>query len=129
MLPFLDDYLLVKKRSFAAFHRYWWLRHWWERHAIALTSACTHHIKNTCVVCCTSETLYGVLSHLLLTHSFIRLLITLFIITLMKCCYFTFNFLFTFFFHTVTFGFHVPVTSQTHLNICTRLYKCFFVCL
>ena len=51
----------------------------------ALARACTHHIKNTLVVCRMSKILYGVLPHLFLIHSFSTLLITLLSIALANC--------------------------------------------
>ena len=45
----------------------------------------TRHIKNTRVICRTPKTLYDVLPHLFLIHSFSTLLITLFIIAFIKC--------------------------------------------
>ena len=78
----------------------------WERCTIALACPCTCHIKNTNVACCTPKTLYDVLSQLFLVHSFSTLLITVFIICLIKSLvYLSLTFDLRFFFHIVTFGF------------------------
>ena len=55
----------------------------WERRAIALARVHTRLIKKAGVICRTLET-YGALSHLFLIQSFSKLLITLFIIALIK---------------------------------------------
>ena len=61
------------------------LRPGWERHVIALAWAQVHHIKNSHVLGCIPKTLYGVLPHLFLIHSFSTFSITLFTIAPIKC--------------------------------------------
>ena len=56
----------------------------WERCAFTLAGPHKIHSKNTGVLCCMPKTLYGVLSHLFLIHSFSTLLIILFVISLIK---------------------------------------------
>ena len=75
-----------------------------ESLVIALTRCRTCHIKNTRVVYQLPKTLYDVPIHWFLLHLFFTLLITLFMIDLIKCFvhpYLTFYLLY--FFHKVTF--------------------------
>ena len=98
----------------------------WGTHAIALTCACTCHIKNACVVCCKHKTLYAVHPHLFDLFIF-TILFTLFTIALIKCSvhlYSTFYLLF--FFHWVTFHLKMHVWYVASLNHCT---VCFPICL
>ena len=71
--------------------------------AIALARPRTRYIKNTRAVCRTPKPWYGVLSQLFLIHSFSTLLITLFLISLVKSLHSTLHLLF--FVHIVTFSF------------------------
>ena len=59
----------------------------WELPAIVLARPHVCHINNTYVVRCTPKRLYGVLPQLFLIHSFSTLLITLFLIFLVKLLY------------------------------------------
>ena len=61
----------------------------WERHAIALTCAGTHHIKNTQAKFCPPKILYDMLFPVLLINSFTELLIML--LTLSICSETQFN--------------------------------------
>ena len=69
--------------------------------------ACRFHINNTCVICCTPKTFYGVFPHLLMIHWFPTLLIRLSTIAWIKCsvCLYL-AFWFFFFFQIITFGFY-----------------------
>ena len=56
----------------------------WERCTIVPPPTNTCHIKKTIVVCCMTKTLYGVLTHSFLIHSFSAISITLFTTALLK---------------------------------------------
>ena len=76
----------------------------WERHAIALTYAGTHHIKNIQAKFCPRKILYDMLFPALLIDSFTELLIML--LTLSKCSVcLDWTFYLVFFCHKVTFVF------------------------
>lgn len=78
----------------------------WGRCVIEITHPHTCHTKNKPEVCSIPKTLYGVLSQLLLIHSFSTLLLTLFTVALVKCYVRLYsNFYLLFFFHKATFGF------------------------
>ena len=91
------------------------------------------HIKNTCVVRRVSKTFYGALSQLFLIYSFSTLLITLFLIFLVKSSVWLHSFFcllrlyncFQFFLQP--FPVKYTYTENTvKAMVCTTLCKCFF---
>ena len=98
----------------------------WERCTIVPPPTNTCHIKKTIAVCCMTKTLYGVLTHSFLIHSFSTIAITLFTTALIKisvCLYSTLYLLLSF--HKVTSGFSMALKEfQIHSRYTKKCTKC-----